>query len=124
MMNFEEAWGIVKRDTGTYDAEYPEYFEAFDVVVAHVESMIQALQAEREKLKAYEDYDSSPDDAEWEPPHPIFKLAQENDYLRAALQAEREKVAGYRQNAAFYRSCALSGEIPKDGSEPYTPESE
>ena len=34
--------------------------------------------------------------------------------------AEQEAViSGLRKNAAFYRCCALSGEIPAEGSEPY-----
>ena len=35
---------------------------------------------------------------------------------RDALQAELNKAY---QNAAFYRCCALSGEVPKDGADPY-----
>lgn len=34
------------------------------------------------------------------------------------LEAERD---GYAQNAAFFKLCALSGEWPKAGSEPYSP---
>lgn len=35
---------------------------------------------------------------------------------RDALQAELNKA---HQNAAFYRCCALSGEVPEDDAEPY-----
>ena len=38
----------------------------------------------------------------------IQRLTDENDALRKSAQ-----------NAAFYRSCALSGEVPNDGDEPH-----
>jgi hypothetical protein len=42
----------------------------------------------------------------------IVNLEAERD----ALQAELNKAY---QNAAFYRCCALSGETPEEGAEPY-----
>lgn len=29
------------------------------------------------------------------------------------------QLAGWKQNAAFYKSCAMSGEVPTPGAEPY-----
>ena len=44
--------------------------------------------------------------------------------IASAEAAERiaelvAKLAGAQNNSAFYRCCALSGEIPQDGAEPY-----
>ncbi len=40
---------------------------------------------------------------------------------RETIEQLQARVDGYRQNAGFYKSCALSGEVPKDGAEPFTP---
>ena len=42
------------------------------------------------------EFDAAPDDAEWEPPHPIFQMARDLDRVTAALSAvtaERDAVA-------------------------------
>lgn len=65
---------------------------AENLLNAHI--TIDALKAElsatKEKLakaealiQAARDFDASPDDAEFEPPHPIFMMAQDNDNLNA-----------------------------------------
>ncbi len=33
------------------------------------------------------EFDAAPDDAEWEPPHPIFQMARDLDRVTAALSA-------------------------------------
>ena len=43
--------------------------------------------------------------------HGVEQLEAENAQLRA-------KLAGECRDAAFYKCCALSGEIPSPGSEP------
>ena len=35
-----------------------------------------------------------------------------------------ERIEELETNCGFFKSCALSGEVPKDGSEPYPPEKE
>lgn len=49
-------------------------------------------------------------------PWPHRLLHEAVEYIEQ-LEAERD---GYAQNAAFYRSCALSGEAPKPGAEPFS----
>ena len=59
-----------------------------------------------------------------------YKGSQEGKTCGMCNYLERSACYGQRQeneqsikelgaNAAFYKSCALSGEIPKDGDEPY-----
>jgi hypothetical protein len=38
------------------------------------------------------EFDAAPPDADWEPPHPIFRLAEERDNLAAALNATRAEL--------------------------------
>jgi len=50
------------------------------------------------------------------------RLADARRSVRATEQQLRDVTAerdGYAKNAAFYRSCVLSGEIPANGDEPY-----
>jgi len=43
-----------------------------------------------DRLKMYEDFDTTPDDADWQPPHPIFLLAEERDeFMKRARNAEQ-----------------------------------
>jgi hypothetical protein len=44
------------------------------------------LDAATKIISAAKDFDAASEDAEWEPPHPIFMMAQENDDLRAKLK--------------------------------------
>ena len=52
--------------------------------------------------------------------HDIIQYAdamiKDQEQRIAELEAQ---LAGWKQNAAFYKSCALSGEVPNEGSEPY-----
>ena len=57
--------------------DHPEYRLAEVVLLSDVKA----------KLKMYEDFNNMDDDGEWEPPHPIFLLTEENDKLRAQLEA-------------------------------------
>jgi hypothetical protein len=56
-----------------------------------------------ELLEAAAEYDSAEDDAEWEPPHPIFMMAEENDTL---TQQRNELLAEIRKHADW-----LDGQI-------------
>ena len=50
------------------------------------------------------EFDAAPDDAEWEPPHPIFQMAAENDRLNAALSAvtaERDRLLDMHTDKAI-----------------------
>ena len=48
--------------------------------------------------------------------------AKETDRLQTKAEELEEQVQGYAKNAAFYRSCALSGEVPiNDDAIPYNP---
>ena len=51
------------------------------------------------------------------------KALEDRNSAVATLRAENERLKGFlfKQiiNMAFYRSCALSGEIPTEGSEPH-----
>ena len=40
------------------------------------------------------------------------------DSLQSKLQASEERVKELEKDCAFFRCCALSGEIPEEGSEP------
>jgi len=46
------------------------------------------------KIKTYEDFEKLDDDGCFEPPHPIFLLAQENDKLKASIKKFRELLKG------------------------------
>jgi hypothetical protein len=59
------------------------------------------------KQNAEEDYIKTPIS--------VLSYISELEAERDALRAELNKV---HKKAAFYRCCALSGEVPKDGAEP------
>lgn len=65
--------------------------------IAEQDARIEELEAENAKLKMAIEYDNAADDAEFEPPHPIFQLAQERDNYAdqirnlLALIAEKDK---------------------------------
>jgi hypothetical protein len=78
-----------------------------------------------ELRNAAAEYDAAPDDASWEPPHPIFRLAQENDDLRkqrdellnAAKQIKnylrsQNFDAGMRDGMAFLLETAIAKVSP------------
>ena len=48
---------------------------------------IEQLQA---KLAMYEDYNNMDGEGDWKPPHPIFLIAEENDTLKAQLEAYKK----------------------------------
>lgn len=53
----------------------------------------EAEGADLQRLAA--EFDAAPDDAEWEPPHPIFQMARDLDRVTAALSAvtaERDRL--------------------------------
>lgn len=45
-----------------------------------------------ELLEAAVDFDNAPEDAEWEAPHTIFRMAEDIDRLRTALTAAEETI--------------------------------
>ena len=51
--------------------------------------------------------------------HGVWNLSQADiEYLLSIAEAAQAELKAAYQDAAFYRSCALSGEIPIEGSEP------
>jgi len=53
-----------------------------------IKKILETITDLEQKLKAYEDFDNAGDDAEFEPPHPIFLMAQENDQLKESNLAK------------------------------------
>jgi hypothetical protein len=51
-----------------------------------LKATIKRVEEENEKLKLALEFDEALDDADWQPPHPIFLLAEENDMLRATIR--------------------------------------
>ncbi|WP_045158706.1 hypothetical protein [Stutzerimonas stutzeri] len=61
--------------------------------VAKAAQPAEAEGADLQRLAA--EFDAAPDDAEWEPPHPIFQMARDLDRVTAALSAvtaERDRL--------------------------------
>lgn len=80
-----------------------------------------ALAEERDLLKAASDFDSSEPDAEWESPHPIFRLAQERDRfmqeridLQIQLTAQAAELEDYKAVADAAEGLDW-GETLRDG---------
>lgn len=69
-------------------------------VLRWAESVLAAQPAEAEGVdlqRLAAEFDAAPDDAEWEPPHPIFQMARDLDRATAALSAvtaERDRLRG------------------------------
>lgn len=49
------------------------------------------------------EFDAAPDDAEWEPPHPIFQMARDLDRVTVALSAVTAERDRLRKDAERYR---------------------
>ncbi len=58
-----------------------------------------------ELLEAAAEYSVAPMNAGWEPPHPIFRLADDNDKLRAAM---REIVSAYENDETAYSISTIA----------------
>ena len=62
-------------------------------------AILDRLESAEAIIKTATEYDAAPDGAEWEPPHPIFQLADENDKLKATTKAARELAEKWREKA-------------------------
>lgn len=62
--------------------------------------------AEIARLKMAIEYDNADDDAEWQPPHPIFQLAQERDnFMNRVTELQKELEEARKEN----RDLVLAG---------------
>ena len=66
-----------------------QYAQQGDSLAGELEqAMAQPAEAEGVDLQQLAaEFDAAPDDAEWEPPHPIFQMARDLDRVTAALSA-------------------------------------
>lgn len=74
-----------------------QYAQQGDSLAGELEqAMAQPAEAEGVDLQQLAaEFDAAPDDAEWEPPHPIFQMARDLDRVTAALSAvtaERDRL--------------------------------
>jgi hypothetical protein len=102
--NYAFQGSLLKRDGDGYSTTWVDMmWEGYKACAAHYKAKIALHEAA--KL-----YDEAPDEAEFEPPHPIFQLAQERDnyadHIRnlLALIAEKDKALQACDEAMDYRS--------------------
>lgn len=57
-----------------------------------IQPYLDIIDGLKQRLEMYETFDAAPDDADWQPPHPIFLLAEENDTLKAKVNELEEQV--------------------------------
>lgn len=75
------------------EVNYRQQWAEGEIEAGTLLDAIDTLEAECERLRGIiglaAEFDAAPDDAEWEPPHPIFNMAQEIETLAAELAAIR-----------------------------------
>lgn len=87
---------------------YQDIHSALPVIEA-LQAQLAALKQERDELKALiqtaRDYDAVDGDGEFEPPHPVFMMAQDIDTLRAKVR----KLKGMIDNGLGWEDMRPSG---------------
>ncbi len=98
-----------------YDSDECLTLDRGSAIADLAEMLAQPAEAEVVELQRLAaEFDAAPDDAEWEPPHPIFQMARDLDRVTAALSA----VTAERDGLAAARMAYANEFAPDENGDP------